>query len=1029
MNVSTSKNGFQNHAGSREYLVVSITLHSFVAKFVSRAITKYNKMRFCCFLIALASFAVAEPSGQALIQYDFSIDECHSQLFRNLGTLESPFSFLRNGTATKCSPGIGVEATDLFSSPVEENGVSYMRGSHSIDPLVNQLQSVDGDVSGITFSLWIDVRQNEDDMLTGPILAIGNPHTDETLSTGSSTTECDSRQLDFQLSIRKNFLELMYRTNDPFFEPCTRIRITELPLAPGIHHVAITLGNNHQQVFVDGQASTTNHDPFSTNLQHWKLDSTIYLFSFPAYEYPAWNGRIYQFSLYAEPWGSARAEAEMVRGLPASRPYALSKLIRMNEDAEVTPGSHSIDWYRTPRTFDGNNDTVSSVPSIDLPIGYPQYEINALLQALSIPQESTHAVKFYIISTPSHGELYDIDGTKINAGSDVATLLKGQSVVFLPFHNEHSPLPGSVYASFNFCVTKRVIFSPSQCESSGTVEIVVDPTNDPPIAKIGTPLYTVQEGIHEEPVGLKLSGEDVDIGDEITAIEVTTLPRYGFLYLSVPTRRDDGLLHGTALVNFNHTLLGRELYLEYRFLGSDQVVQGTSVKDSFKFRVADSHGTWSAVETAEIQVISRLSIHSPSNVIVKENEPALVRLHGTDDSGLARKVGYYFEVMPNETQGILFEGRNLRIEKNTIAVASGTEPTDVRQLNLTFQAAPEACSNGYGTEMNSSFTVRMVAFSENGQISSASPLIEQQLSIVCEVKPLSIWIPQERYTATIYTGTADDPCNGYNYNATTTDPALCPSAAIIHGIQVTGQEQHKEDVIVSVSALNGLLTINRDKREHVRAIDGQEEMRSSIKFLVHPAKLEEALSYLHFQTETVGTDEICITIHCQSDRGAKLSSAGRSECQDIVFSIQVEGLESQVGLPERLYGDFPWFSLSFTLTMLCLFKSKGKLRKIVKKWKSNDPQDDDLHGDCLWREHYDPSSGFYYYEHLEEGTVTWHAPIDEGIIPSPDRRTIGAERLVAVQDDDDSLFDDEPSTAETVDDNSSIGDNSMGDSL
>jgi hypothetical protein len=961
-----------------------------------------------------SSFASAEPSHQALIQYDFSPEACDTQIFPNLGTLESSLSVLRNETATKCSLGFGVEATDLFSSTARDNGISYMRGSRSIEPIVNHLKFLDGNVPGITFSLWIDILEDDDGMLTGPILAIGKPPTDETISNQSSTTECDERQLDLQVSIRNNFLELLYRTSDPFFEPCARIRITELPLNPGIHHIAITLSDNHQQIFVNGRPSTMIRDAFNTKLKNWNEESLIYLFSFPGYEYPAWNGRIYQFSIYTELWDSTRAISEMVRGLPASRPYALSKLIQMNEDAEESLGTHSIEWYRAPRTFEGD-DEVSSVSPIELPISFPEYEIDALLQSLNIPYEPSRGVKFYIIRAPSHGDLYDVDGTQIPKDPNVATRLKGQSLVFLPFHNEHSALSGSVYASFEFCVTKQAIFTPSQCESSGTVEIVVDPVNDPPSAKVGTTLYFVHEGIDEEPVGLKLSGKDIDIGDRITAIEVTTPPRYGVLYLSVPTRRDDGLLHGTPLADLNNTLPGHEVYVEYRFLGSDQVLQGKSVKDSFQFRVFDSHGAWSEDETAEIQVVPRLSIDSLDDVIAKEHEPALIRLRGTDESGLARRIGYFFEVVPNETQGILVDEKNLRLEKNSIAVASGTEPADIRELNLTFQVAPDVCSYFNVIERNSSFGYRMVAFSEDGQLSSASPLMEQEIWIHCDVKPLHILVPQDTYTVYTYIGSADDPCNGYIYNASITDPALCPSAAIIRGIQVKGQETHNEDFLVSVSASNGLLTINRDERKYIRPIGGQEEMRSSIEFLVHPGKLEEVLSYLHFQTATAGTDEIQISIHCHSDVG-DLDKTDSSECQDLVVSIQVEAFIAEVAQPERLYGDFPWFSLSFTLTMLCLFKSKGKLRKFIKKWKTQEMQDDGLYSDCTWREHYDANSGFYYYENLEDETVTWNAPLDEGIIPSEDRRLHGTERGAVV------LVDDEPSIAETEDDNSSFGD-------
>eukprot|EP00980_Cylindrotheca_fusiformis_P028754 scaffold22642_cov134-Cylindrotheca_fusiformis.AAC.9 len=978
-------------------------------------------MRFCTLFMILAPLAAANPG--ALIQYDFSTEACLSSQdsFQNLGSLESTLSMLRNETATKCSLGMGVEATDLFLSNDVEDGVSHMKDAHAMEAVMNS----DHDISGITFSLWIDIPEEDGGMVTGPVLAIGTPW--KTIP--SATTTCDERQLDFEISIRKNFLEVMYRTNDAFFEPCTRFQVTELPLSSGIHHLAVTLGENYQQIFINGQPSIVNRDPFSTKLENWNEESSIYLFSFPRYEYPAWDGHIYQFSIYSDLWDSARAKAEMVRGLPSSKPYALSQQIRMNEDAEATPGTHTIDWYRAPRTFDGS--TTSSVPQIDLPIVFPQYEINVLLKTLNIHQESTENLKFYIIRPPSRGDLYDIDGSRVPTEFGVATALKGQTVIFLPFHNEHSELPGSVYSSFDFCVTTNAIFSPSQCESSGTLEILVDASNDPPVAKVGTPLYLVREGIYEEPVGLKLFGEDVDIGDEVAAIEVTSPPTFGFLYLSVPSRRDDGLLHGTPLSELNYTISGPEVFLEYRFTGSHQVVQGASVKDSFKFRVADSHGTWSGEKDAHIQVVSGLSIQPPSDQIIQENTSSLVRLQGRDESGLDRKTCFFFETVPNKKHGILVDGNGFEITKNTIVLTNMTEDLEMRELNLTFNAAPEACVENEAFQTNSTFSFRMVSLSAGGEISSASAAMQQQIGIICRLKPLRVLKPQDSYVANIYTGSAEDPCNGYNYNATTTDPSLCPAAVIIDGMKIMGTENHKEDVKVTVSSSNGLLTINRNKRTSMQAIEGQEEMRSSIAFLAHPADLEEVLSHLHYQTEAPGIDQIKISIQCPDD------PVTRSDCQDVVVSIQVEALASGVAQPARLYRDFPWFSLSFTLTMVCLFKSKGKLRKFIDKWNAQKIEDE-LYKDCAWREHYDSNSGFYYYENRKDGSVTWHAHIDEGIIPSPERgidlsRADIAARVAprnnVVHEDDDYDSDDEPSVAETTDDNSSIGDSSIDEML
>lgn len=89
-----------------------------------------------------------------------------------------------------------------------------------------------------------------------------------------------------------------------------------------------------------------------------------------------------------------------------------------------------------------------------------------------------------------------------------------------------------------------------------------------------------------------------------------------------------------------------------------------------------------------------------------------------------------------------------------------------------------------------------------------------------------------------------------------------------------------------------------------------------------------------------------------------------------------------------------------------------------------DANDDVLYRNCRWREHYDENSGFYYYENVDNGTVTWNPPLDESFIPAIER-TNGAAATRERQTSDTSIqqgdVEEEASTtSDTVADDESI---------
>jgi hypothetical protein len=182
----------------------------------------------------------------------------------------------------------------------------------------------------------------------------------------------------------------------------------------------------------------------------------------------------------------------------------------------------------------------------------------------------------------------------------------------------------------------------------------------------------------------------------------------------------------------------------------------------------------------------------------------------------------------------------------------------------------------------------------------------------------------------------------------------------------------------------------------IRTIEDQEEMRPSVMFFASANKLNDVLSSLHFQSEEVGDDEIRIVIRygkCNFGHGVPDFSDLSSECFTTEETIQVEVLPGLLGRRKILFRKFPWIPLPFTLIMLCLIKVKGKVRQrqAVKEAEESEPKneeecvdtttvDDEESESIRWVQYYDTESGGYYYQHTEDGTVTWEPPLDEEFI-------------------------------------------------
>ena len=947
-------------------------------------------------LAPVGAIATVESTPSRIASYDFTRDDCFNKTFSDSETLF--LDLQRSDNTTNCSPGLGVESIVSFSTPGD--GMEYLNtNGTSIGNLLDYLQS---NASGITFELWIKPLAETSGSRLRPILTFGAAvaaNTTTSLAT-PGLTECDDRQMDFQLNQRGDGLEMIYRTSDAHFEPCHRFRLVNMPLRlRQINHVVVALGDNHQQIFINGESSIILSEPFDNNLGHWNRQDDMHFFSYP--KHASWYGRLYRFSIYDSVPDASKVQSLLARGLPRSRPYAISKTIAVYEDAEILPESHNTEWYKNTRKFEESDN-----PEIALTLGSVDVEVNSLLQELNVTQELPRRSFFYITKLPDRGALHQVDGTSILSDASVSVIpVVEESVVFLPIHNQHSDLPGSLYASFDYCVTDYEIFAPVQCVSE-TISIVVDPVNDPPSATSFPEVLLVQEGVSEvQGQVIELSGLDIDNGDYISTVQITTLPRLGHLILSVSTFRGDGLLHGTLLSELNNTLQDQVAYLEYRFDGADQVVQDGSVMDSFDFRVSDSSGAWSEEKRVIVQVVPGVQALPSTSFNLMEDTIQSIEFHGRDASGLRRKIGYFIESVPTEGEGRLYESGNELVKAGTMLSTSEEYPYDDGG-KITFEPAQNYCTTH--PSQNVTIGYRIVGL-VGERVTSSSSVMEMVLHIYCVVDPLVLHGPKIAFSIQTFEGISNDPCSGYAFNESEIDADSCPSAAIISGIQVTSQDIHSEEALVSISANNGLLTLNRNFWSIMTPVSDQEEVRPIIIFYALPKNLNSILSYLHFQSDVPGKDSVRIAIHygnCTFDGSTLETIPPDSGCHILTHTIPIEVREvSSISAESYVFGTFQWMPLPFTFLLLLFIKVKGKAKEKLAKpdvcevekdkgtivKAEEDPsvgqtlETDDSSTACRWIQFYDAESGFYYYQNSEDGEVTWDPPLDEEFIPEEEK--------------------------------------------
>lgn len=921
----------------------------------------------------------------SILRYEFELDACKRGIVHSVSTeLDVPLH--RDPVNTTCSEGnLGIESHEnLILRPNDQ-----LHGS--LEPLLTHLRDSPSP-NGISFSFWIKSLQY--DNARTPIFTIADSQGPQTVNK-SAITECDWRGVNLQLLLQNETLELLYRTSDSYFEPCQRTRLTQLSLpAHQLVHLSIVLTDRHQQIFVNGQESVTMNEPFHPSLLHWCTSSRVKFFDH--LDMPTWYGRIYQFEIFDKPLTKQDILSVMSLGLPPTIPVAHSTTLTINEDAEIVAGSHPVSWYEYPTIF--SETTSSEFPVMDLSISFLAFEVEELLDSLGLNHTKPHNIYTYINKPPDGGDLFLSDGTSVTmvAPQDLITLHQTQ-IVFIPKHNAHSTFPSSTYTTFEFCVSLYQIFSPTQCQSTAKVNIIVESVNDPPIALVASPQpYIVYEGTGEAEVPLQLTGADVDQVDKITAVEIVSLPKLGYLFLSVPVRRADGLFHGTLLSDMNYFIEGQEALVEYKYSAADHIVRGSSATDSFEFRVRDSNGVWSNPTEARIQIMSRVeNVVSSLPVIVREGDKVIAPLQGIDRSGLNRTLGYFLETTPDDDIGHLISQGGESLTSDTMLSVRLEAPYE-QFTGLEFIPSSSVCDGVKSVE--ASFSYRSVAYSDEEYVSSVSQVTQQDVTIECKVDPIVLSVPQNTIQVDAFDRIMSDPCSGYMFDPSTINMTECPVAIVLGDVRVVTTSAHTEKAHVTLKTENGKLTVAPRFRNSIHWEIDIPVMRSSIQFLASPGNLSQILSNLHFQSAMAGPDQVNITI----DYG-QCEETNEFGCFVVEASVNIEVLPATPVEPELLFANFPWKPLPLTLTLILLikFKGKGRVLMALRKEEARDTSlDDDTMDDTTmirWHEYYDEEEGMCYYKNTETEEVTWDPPLEEEYIRVDG--TIGNADLYSSGDD------------------------------
>jgi len=943
----------------------------------------------------------AAESPQAIVRYTFGSRQCLAGKFTNLRQPnDASGRLVRDLSQTTCgagnSPGVGYTAN---VTAAETNDM--VKGIQSQGPVTSILDQVQSASEGITLELWFRTPATVSTALR-PILTIGAPQ--GSIPTSAALNYCDANSIDFQLNQRGHVLELYYRTSEAFLEPCQRYSLVNMTLPDDkLAHVVISLSDSQQQAFVNGQASGILQQSFRNDLAHWNTNNKVQLLAF---DNMPWLGRLYELSLYPGTMNAGLVRERLLEGLDASSPYSVNSTVRINEDAEKVAGSHPAEWYSEAQPLG------EAVP-IRLPVEWLDQEVRDLLESLNLrgPQSPVN-VYVYITHLPNKGRLHlPADNRSLDASSSTGSGTDGSvlvlvavdqvaEIVYLPPRNQYSNATNEVFTTFSYCVAVSSVFSAQQCASS-TVDVIVNPVNDPPTALSVEPV-TIVEGVETlfSPKIL-LSGIDEDVDDAITRVQVTKPPTYGTLILTVGSFRQDGLLHGTPLSTLEFTVDSKDadpVFVKYIWNPSSvlvPVVQGDHVQDSFRFRVADRAGLWSTEKTVELKIATALSAVADLDFTIREDSREQTNLHwyGKDTSGYQRRIRYFIESVPSAEVGVLVDVATQQpLTSGTMLEASEIFPYNTG-VELSFVSSPDHCnSHKMGKVMSSQVQFRAVAVSgERDSVVSTSDVVTQPIRVDCVIDTLTMTGPSGPFDLKQagLRRTASDPCRGSIFDPALTDLVACDAAAVVNGIDVEVSDHHVELASVTVLAGKGYLTFNEQSWDLVRPVFGRRAVAANnVTFLANLNDLADILSHLHFQSYHEGRDEIEVMIqygNCSTipvNRSTVPFQTGK--CQFLRHTIEmVVGKEKAAQVTMQLVMGFPWQIL------LCMIGYPVLYYALVQSgstWQAHwgddetmavaqDANTDDLDSIAPdWIQH-KSDTGDFYYQNTKNGTVTWLAPV------------------------------------------------------
>ena len=861
---------------------------------------------------------------------------------------------IRNANTTTCVSGFGVESKFNNTNDVSKD----MKMSNTVFASKNIesfLEMLDDDAmpflqgNGLTITFWIrpsdvheyicsDARNCEELTSSRTIFTIGWDTFSSKTSPTAGSTLCDKGKMDFQLSISEtNMLEIVYRTSDQMFEPCQRMKAnvsskvasddkTKFLSKP--MHIAISLGSYHQEIFVNGKSLARRREFFDANLKHWNPMSLLQFFTYPTREYQQslpWKGQFFQFSVYSGTLNENQVKSVISEGLPPSQPVSHPKVVHINEDA-----------------LDSNG----TLQQIQMPYIFLDNEINSLIRSLELPYQPVPIVRHYITRFPTRGSLlYTEDGRIIGPNGNLPVLVSNTDrLILIPRKDEHSEFYGRTYTSFDYCVTTNKIIMSSQCTAT-TISVVVNPVNDPPLA-IVPPLYVVYEGLHEEAEALLLTGSDVDKNDFIQNIQITSPPKMGHLFLSVSSfRKDDNLKHGTMLEEVNYTVRGDEVYVEYRFSDYNRTtVQDSFVMDYFKFRVQDSEGNWSSETEVNIQVLSSLS-SSTSNTY--ERAPSLVvkgrpskQLIGVDSSRLNRTLGFLIKSLPSTA--VILKEAGFPFVKNQIIEASNHSfkgDTTMAWANVRFAGIGGVCNQSDNHIAYDNLKYQVVALDSDKEVMSMSSVYEEEFPIVCDVEPISMHFPTGEGWTSVSTFVSDaaDSCSGYMFDYTEASKLSCRDTTKVFGLQIENAENLREPVYaVITTSSGGFLSMNQNHFLDILSLVDQPVMRSSIRFISPAENLANALSEIHFQSDSVGSFKIQVNLEygrCNHSEAFLVEhdlSESTLKCHKTQAKIHVN-VQKNIQEVGSSHYPFPWFPLLVIIVLGPIFYIKGKARQTVEE--------------------------------------------------------------------------------------------------